>query len=315
MPSHKAGLSKEDKKIKKQQYLAKLKGLFEEYHQIVVVRVDNVRSSQFQIIRKELRGQCEFVMGKNTLIRKAIKNQLETQPELEDLLEYVQGNVGFVFTKGDVYELKNKLEELKAPSPAKAGTIAPNDVIVPQGNTGMDPTQTSFIQALDIASKITKGQIEITSDVLLIKAGEKVGVSQAVLLQKLKINPFRYGAVIEACYYEGVIYTSQALETTDDMVRAHFKQAVQAVSAVSLAADIPTEAACPHLVVNAFQALLGFAKETGINFPLADKIFSNMSAAAEAAPVAQSAGEEKKEEVKEEEEEEEEDFGGFGDLF
>ena len=89
-------------------------------------------------------------------------------------------------------ELKAKLAELKAPSPAKAGTIAPNDVIVPAGDTGLDPTQTNFLQALNITTKISKSQIEIISDVLLIKQGEKVGVSQAVLLQKLKINPFKY---------------------------------------------------------------------------------------------------------------------------
>jgi len=54
-------------------------------------------------------------------------------------------------------------------APAKAGIIAPNDVLVPKGNTGMEPTQTSFLQALNIPSKINKGQVEILSDVNLIK--------------------------------------------------------------------------------------------------------------------------------------------------
>lgn len=314
MAPHKAGLSKEQKKAKKEQYLAKMKSYFEEYKEIVIVRVDNVGSSQFQTIRKELRGICEIVMGKNTLIRKAIKNQLETTPELEQLLEHVKGNVGFIFAKGDLHALKAKLDELKAPSPAKAGIVAPNDVIVPAGDTGLDPTQTSFIQALNIASKITKGQIEITSDVLLIKEGEKVGVSQAVLLQKLNIKPFRYGAVIDVVYDNGVVYSAKALEMTEQDIVKKFQEGVQAATAVSIAANLPTEAAAPHLIMNAFQSLLGFSKQTGVTFPLADKIFSNMSAAA-AAPVAAAPVEEKKEEKKEEKEEEEEDFGGFGDLF
>jgi len=315
MAPHKAGISKEQKKEKKVQYLARMKSLFEEYKQIVIVKVDNVGSAQFQVIRKELRGMCEFIMGKNTLMRKAIKIQAETHPELEQLLEHIHGNVGFIFTKGDLHELKAKLDELKAPSPAKAGVIAPNDVIVPAGETGLDPSQTTFIQALNIASKITKGQIEITSETLLIKQGEKVGVSQAVLLQKLKINPFRYGAVVETVYDNGIIYGAKALEMTDAEIVKKFQEGVQAATAISLAANLPTEAACPHLMLNAFQALLGFSKQSGVTFPLAEKIFSNMSAAAVAAPAAAAAEEKKEEAPAAKEEEEEEDFGGFGDLF
>ena len=59
-------------------------------------------------------------------------------------------------------------------APAKAGALAPLDVTVPAQNTGMGPEKTSFFQALSIPTKITKGTIEIISDVPLIKAGDKV---------------------------------------------------------------------------------------------------------------------------------------------
>jgi large subunit ribosomal protein LP0 len=45
---------------------------------------------------------------------------------------------------------------------------------VPAQNTGMGPEKTSFFQALSIPTKITKGTIEIISDVPLIKAGDRV---------------------------------------------------------------------------------------------------------------------------------------------
>ena len=78
-------------------------------------------------------------------------------------------------------------------APARSGTVAPCDVIVPAGPTGCDPGQTAFFQALAIPTKIAKGQIEIISDVKLITLGEKVGSSEAALLQKLNIKPFSYG--------------------------------------------------------------------------------------------------------------------------
>merc|ERR1712244_96521 len=58
---------------------------------------------------------------------------------------------------------------------ARAGAIAPLDVTVPAQNTGLGPEKTSFFQALNIPTKITKGTIEIIADVKLIKEGDKVG--------------------------------------------------------------------------------------------------------------------------------------------
>lgn len=50
-------------------------------------------------------------MGKNTMIRKAIRGHLQTNPDLEKLLPYIVGNVGFVFTNGDLSEVRAKLLE------------------------------------------------------------------------------------------------------------------------------------------------------------------------------------------------------------
>lgn len=81
-------------------------------------------------------------------------------------------------------------------APAKAGAIAPCDVTLPPQNTGMGPEKTSFFQALQIPTKIARGTIEILNDVNLIKTGDKVGASEAALLNMLGIMPFSYGLVV-----------------------------------------------------------------------------------------------------------------------
>lgn len=53
------------------------------------------------------------------------------------------------------------------------------------------------LQVLNIPTKINKGTVEITSNVALIKAGEKVGASEATLLAKLGIKPFSYGLIVQ----------------------------------------------------------------------------------------------------------------------
>lgn len=73
----------------------------------------------------------------------------------------MRGNVGFVFTRGDLVEVRDKLLENKVRAPARNGAIAPCPVIIPAQNTGLGPEKTSFFQALSIPTKISKGTIEI----------------------------------------------------------------------------------------------------------------------------------------------------------
>merc|ERR1719481_132770 len=128
----------------------------------------------------------------------------------------IKMNVGFVFTKEELVDIRDLLLANKVKAPAKAGALAPLNVVVPAQNTGMGPEKTSFFQALSIPTKITKGTIEIVNDVDLIKAGDKVGMSEATLLNMLKISPFTYGLVIQKVYDSGSVFDPEILDITDD---------------------------------------------------------------------------------------------------
>lgn len=311
---------------RKQEFFTKMLKLFEDYNKIMFVHADNVGSSQLQNIRKALRGQATILMGKNTMIRKAVRGLLKTRPELESVLPQVKGNIGFVFAHGDnLAEIKKVIESQKRPAPAKAGTIAPNDVFVPAGNTGMEPTKTSFFQALSIPTKISKGQIEIISDVHLLKEGQKVGASESALLSMLGIEPFKYGLKALNIYDNGEIYPSSALDVDTEAILASVKKAGSNIAQLSLAIGYPTAPAVPHMFMNGFKNLLSIAVATNFNFKQAEKIkeyIKNPSAFAQvSAPVSKgqdskpkSAPKEepkKKEEPKEEEADEDMGFSLF----
>jgi len=270
-----------DKTARKQLYFEKVAKLLEEYPNIFIVGADNVGSNQMAKIRHALRGKAILLMGKNTMIRKAVRAHIEQNKALEVILPHVKYNVGFVFAKGDLPEVAKRLTELKVAAPAKAGTIAPCDVTVPAGPTGMEPTQTSFLQALNIPSKITRGQVEIISDVALIKKGTKVGASEANLLTRLDIKPFQYGLVIKTVYENGSIYDADVLSITDDYLLQKFNHGLKRVASVSLALHYPTVAAVPHALVNGFKRVLAIGLATEYSFPRADEF----KKAASAAPV------------------------------
>merc|ERR1712228_607951 len=283
---------REDNSTWKANYFVKLTQLLDEYPKCFIVGADNVGSKQMQEIRIALRGKAVVLMGKNTMMRKAIRGHLEVNPDLERLLPFIKMNVGFVFTKEDLIDVRDMLLANKVKAPAKAGALAPLDVIVPSQNTGMGPEKTSFFQALSIPTKITKGTIEIINDVELIKAGDKVGMSEATLLNMLKISPFTYGLVVQKVYDSGSVFDPEILDITDDDLKAKFMAGVANVAAVSLAISYPTIASVPHSVVNGMKNLLAVAAVTDISFKEAETLKefladpSKFAAAAAAAPAA-----------------------------
>ena len=243
---------------RKTEYFEKMKELLTTYSKCFIVNVDNVGSMQLQMTRKALRGKGEVLMGKNTMMRKVIKEFVEENPgsPVENLEEICRGNVGFVFTNGDLGEIREVLEGNTRPAPARVGSIAPSKVVVPKGPTGCDPGQTAFFQTLQIATKISRGQIEMVNDTDLIAEGEKVTASQAALLQKLNIEPFTYGLRLVAVYDNGSLFDAKVLDITDEVLAAKFSEAVSKVAAVSLAIGYPTQASVPHSIANAFKAVL-----------------------------------------------------------
>jgi len=273
MPARsKASKSKEEITSKKSAYIAKVQRLLEEYPRFLVVTCDNIGSKLMQKIRLSLRPVGGvLLMGKNTLIRKAIRDKLEEHPEWEQILPFVKYNSGIVLTKGSLTSLRDKVLENTVPAIAKTGSIAPDDVLLPKQVTNLEPTKTSFFAALDIATKITRGCVEILNDVKLCDKGRKVGGSEAALLQMLDIKPFTYGLKIIICW-DGSIFQPPFLDFTEADLLRSISTGISNVAAISLAISYPTLPAFPHIVTNGFKNLVSVCLETSYLFPQAEKL-------------------------------------------
>ena len=234
------------------------------------------------------------------------------------LIEHIHGNCGLVFVKDDLAHVREVILSHKVPAPARIGVHAPIEVIVPAGPTGCDPSQTNWFQALNIPTKIVKGQIEIANPVSLIQPGEKVTPGQAALLDKLNIRPFSYGVVIALVYDNGSMYDPKVLDLTEADIISYFFNAVSKVAAVSLEIGYPTLASLPHSINNAFKKLIAVVANEGIDytFPKAEPFLAYLADpsafAAAAAPAAAASTEAAPAAAEEEEEEEEEDMGAGG---
>jgi len=284
-----------DRRLRKEKFVEKLKDAIHEYKNVIIVGVDNVGSNQMQKVRLALRGKAIVLMGKNTLIRKIMRDMIDGEKlaKLEALLPIVVGNMGFVFTNHNLSECRKLILDNKVPAAAKSGSFAPTDVYVPAGPTGLDPGQTNFFQALNIATKIVKGAIEIVNDVHLIKKGEKVTMSHVALLDKINIRPFFYGFKVTQVYEDGVVYDASILDMDQDALLGKFFNGVRQLAAVSLAIGYPTAASVVHSINHGYKHVLSLALATEIEFAESKKFkdyLANPGAAAAAAPAAAAAG-------------------------
>jgi len=317
---------------KKLAYGERLNYYLDNFSQSFTIGVDNVGSKQISMTRKTLRARnVHILMGKNTIIRKVLNvraERLEAEGKLKAannaraMVEMATGNSGFVFVPKteSIGVLRDDITSDKVQTAAKAGIMAPSDVLVPAGPTGQDPSTTSFFQALDIPTKINRGQVEIVSDVHLIKKGEKVGRSAAELLVKLNIKPFYYGISVGMVYDNGDVYPAAVLDLSDGDIAAAFTRATREVAALCLALNYPTAASVPHSIIDAYKNILavGLACEsyTWDNLEKVKEILKDPSKfAAAAAPAAGDAAGPAAVVAEPEEEEEEESSAAAGGLF
>ncbi|SAM08329.1 hypothetical protein [Absidia glauca] len=175
------------KREAKENYFLRLKEYLDTYSSIFIVNVDNVSSNQMHQIRHSLRGEGVVLMGKNTMVRRALKTFVAERPEFERLLPHVKGNIGFVFTNNDLKEIREKILSNRVAAPARANAVAPSDVVVPGGNTGMEPGKTSFFQALGIPTKISRGST-FSSEVLDVGEEQLVANLLAAIRQVAAVS-------------------------------------------------------------------------------------------------------------------------------
>ena len=311
----------------KQEYENKINSLIDQYARIMFVTIENVRSQQIHNIRRELRGKAVLVMGKKTLQRKIVANRAARADASENdkaffekatKMELLRYNTGLLFTNEDAASICELLEKHRIQAPARVGAIAPVDVVVPAGNTGLEPTMTSFFQALNIATKITKGTVDILNDKQVISTGDKVDNSTAQLLAKLKIFPFFYRMEVKSMWDRGVVFDAADLSITETVVEQLLINGIQNISALSLGAGIPTEASLPIAVVDAFKKLVAASIATSYDFSeygagqaIKDAREGKLVAAAPAAAAAAAPAAAAKPAAKPESSDDDDDMGGL----
>jgi large subunit ribosomal protein L10 len=233
--------------------------LIESYDSVGVVGVAGIPSRQLQDMRRDLYGTAALRVSRNSLVRRALE---EVDAGVEQLVEEVAGEVGLILTDDNPFGLYKQLEASKTPAPINAGEVAPNDIVIPEGDTGIDPGPfVGELQSVGADARIQEGSIQVLSDSTVLETGGEVSQDLANVLNELGIEPKEVGLDLRAVYADGVLFEPEELAIDVEEYRADIESAAAGARNLSVNAGYPTAETAPTLLGKA----AGEAKAVGIS--------------------------------------------------
>lgn len=254
-----------------------LTALIERYESIGVVNIAGIPSKQLQEMRRDLHGSAELRVSRNTLITRALEANAEGFGELTGL---VGGQVGLIGTDDNPFGLYKELEASKTPAPINPGEVAPNDIVIPEGDTGIDPGPfVGELQQVGANARIDSGSIQVLEDSTVLEAGEEVSAQLANVLNELGIEPKEVGLDLQGVYSEGVFFEPEELAIDVEEYRADVQSAVAAGRNLSVNAVYPTARTADALVSKASNEARSLGLFAAIESPdIADDLVSKADA-------------------------------------
>lgn len=222
-------------------YADRIRALSEKYSIIGVLDVEGLPAPQFQRIRASIKKNAEVLIVKRNIIELVLKELEVKHKGVSALIEKASGVVGLVFTNNNPFTLFKFVAKNKSSAPAKAGAIAPKDVVVLAGPTGFSPGPIiGELGAFKIKAGIANGKVEIKEDSLVAKEGDEISEGLAAILARLGIEPMEVGLNIKAIYEEGTIYGRDTLNVDSDAILEDLKNAATECFALSVGLKYPT---------------------------------------------------------------------------
>ena len=258
--------------------------LLKKYSVIAVADLQKVRSSQIQEIRKKLRGKADLIVAKNTILRKASENMAAEKKDVNKFAESLTGSKVLIFTQMNPFELIIFLNKNKVRVPAKGGDIATSDIMIPAGNTGLQPGPViSEFNEAKVQTRIEGGSIFVARDTVVVEKGEVIPIKTASLLSKLGMKPMEAGLSLSYAYDNGSLLGPNDLTFDLDKMKADFSSAIRAAFGVAVEANIMLPETAPMIISKAYRQAVSvsveaefFTKETA-NL-IIQKAYANMSA-------------------------------------
>ncbi len=256
--------------------------LSKKYPVLAITNLSKVRGTQLMAVRKALRGKAEVLVVKNRLAERGLKKA--GIKNAEQLLSHLKGQNALIFSTYDPFKLFLTLDKSKVFLAARAGDVAPEDIMVPAGNTSLPagPVLSEFREA-GIQTKIEGGSIWVNKDSVAVKKGAIITPKLSSLLSKLNIKPIKAGVTIALAYENGLIYAGDLVAIDLEKYRQSLLEAYSSSRGLAILIGYVTKETAPEIIAKAYREAMSLAVEAGFITPeTAPRILAKAEAEASA---------------------------------
>lgn len=166
---------------------------------ILIASTKGLPSSQFHEIKKMLRGKAEIKVAKKSIVLRAIKSV--EKGALQNLKDQIVADIAIFFSDLSPFELSALLSDNQSATKAKAGDIAPEDIVVEPGPTDLPPGPAiSELSGVGLKVSVEGGKLAIKQGATIVKSGEVIKENVASVMAKIGITPMKVGFEPIAAY-------------------------------------------------------------------------------------------------------------------
>ena len=244
--------------LKKEKMFSQIQELSQKYNYLCISKLEKVRSVQLMMLRKMLKNDAKFMVVKNKIALRALSNTkfgYDTQLE-----EKLKGQTLLIFTNQNPFKLSLLLSKNKVSLLAKAGDIATDDIIIPAGNTGLQPGPIlSEFKEAGVPTKIDSGSIWVAKDTVVAKKGDVISPKLAGLLSKLNIKPIKAGLTVSFAFMDGVTIAEKDLVLDLEKIKSDIQSAYLEARNLAINSNYFTRDTIIELLSKAYQQAWGLS--------------------------------------------------------
>lgn len=252
-------MTREQKEEKVEEFTEKI----EEYPVVGLLDMHNLPSRQLQQMKKEMKEFADIKMSRKTLMQIAIEDA--EKEDIEQLEENDATQPAFIFSNKDPFQLYQLIQENKTSAAAQGGETAPNDIIVPEGDTGIGPgPMLGKLQQAGLQVQVDDGSIHVQKDGVIVEKGETITEDDAEILNQMGIEPLEIGLTLDVAYNDGDLFTADQLDIDIDEYRTDVEAAAGQAFNLAVNAGIINETTAEAIISEAVQRAKNLAISEGL---------------------------------------------------
>ena len=230
---------------------------------IGILDMHNLPAKQLQQIKKEMKEFAKVRMSRKTLMQIAIEKS--DKEDIEQLEENEAVQPAFIFSEKDPFQLYSLIKQNKTSAAAQGGETAPNDIEVPDGDTGIGPgPMLGKLQQRGLNVQVDDGSIHVQEPGVIIEKGDEITADDAEILNQLGIEPLEIGLDLDVAYSEGELFKAEELDIDVEEYRTDVESAAGAAYNLAVNAGIINETTAETLVQQAVRKAKNLAVSEGL---------------------------------------------------